>query len=198
VNGGPSHLLLAGSATDDGGRYDYRLLIQELSDRGAHVHIYGHFRRLDRSTGALLDSAEAEAAYRAVAANSPRVHIHAPVPPDRFVEAWSMYDAGLLHAPAPDDRFRPLNFPNRYTAYLAAGVPVALARDEMCALESHLRALHACVVYDELADLVRRLPDSEAADGARRAGAAVTFEALFPSLIRFIAACRSSRESRPA
>jgi hypothetical protein len=115
-----------------------------------------------------------------------------------FVEPWSMYDAGLLHAPAPDDRFRPLNFPNRYTAYLAAGVPVALARDEMCALQSHLRPFHACVIYDEPTDLVRRLPDSEAADGARRAGAAVTFEALFPSLICFIASCRSSCESRPA
>jgi hypothetical protein len=191
ADGGPPHLLLAGSATDDGGRYDYRLLIGELADRGAHVHVYGHFRRLDPSTGALLDSSEAAAAYRTIAANSPLVHLHAPVPPDHFVEAWSMYDAGLLHAPAADDRFRPLNFPNRYSAYLAAGVPVALARDEMCALQIHLRALRACVIYDEPPDLVRRLPDTAAADGARRAGAAVTFEALFPSLIDFIASCRS-------
>lgn len=91
----------------------------------------------------------------------------------------------------PDDRFRPLNFPNRYSAYLAAGVPVALARNEMRALQIHLQALHASVIYEDLADLVRRLPDTAAADGARRASAAVTFETLFPSLIDFIRSCVS-------
>ena len=89
-----------------------------------------------------------------------------------------MYDAGLLHAPDPDDRFRPFNFPNRYSAYLAAGVPVAVARDEMGALQAHLDALHAGVIYDDPADLVRGLPANAAADGARRAGAAVTHGAL--------------------
>jgi hypothetical protein len=167
--GQPPHLLLAGSATDDGGRYDYRQLIEDLAGLGAHVHIYGNFRRLDRSTEALLDSSEAAAVYRDLADGSSLVHIHTPVSPDRFVEAWSIYDAGLLHAPAPDDRFRPMNFPNRYSAYLAAGVPVALAHDEMSALQAHLQAFHAAVVYDDPGDLVRRLPDQAAAAGARAA-----------------------------
>jgi hypothetical protein len=55
-----------------------------------------YFRRLDRSTGALLDSCEAEAVYRDLAEGNSRVHIHAPVSPDRFVEVWSVYDVGLL------------------------------------------------------------------------------------------------------
>ncbi len=183
------HLLIAGSATDDGGRYDYRQLVGELAGLGAHVHLYCYFRRLDRSSGALLDSSEAAAVYRELAEGSSRVQIHAPISPDRFVEAWSAYDAGLLHAAAPDDRFRPLNFPNRYSAYLAAGVPVALRRDEMSALQDHLQALHASVVYDDPADLVRRLPDTAAAAGAYAASQAVTFEATFPLLIDFIESC---------
>jgi hypothetical protein len=161
----------------------------ELASLGAHVHLYCFFRRLDQSTGALLDSSEAAAVYRDLAEGSPRVHLHPPIPPERFVEAWSVYDAGLLHAAAPDDRFRPMNFPNRYSAYLAAGVPVALARDEMPALQAHLQALHASVVYDDPVDLVRRLPDREAAAGAHAAGPAVTFEALFPMLVAFIESC---------
>jgi hypothetical protein len=189
ADGGPPHLLLAGSATDDGGRYDYRQLIGQLADLGANVHLYVNFRRLDPWTGALLDSDEAAAVYRNLAEGRPLVHIHAPIPPDRFVEEWSVYDAGLLHAPDPDDRFRPFNFPNRYSAYLAAGVPVAVARDEMGALQAHLHALHAAVIYDDPADLVRGLPANAAADGARRAGAAVTFEAIFPALIDFIGSC---------
>jgi hypothetical protein len=192
--GGPPHLLLGGSATDDGGRYDYRQLIRELASLGAHVHIYGHFRRLDPSTGALLDSPEAAAVYRDLAEASPLVHIHSPISPDRIVEAWSVYDAGLLHAPAADDRFRPMNFPNRYSAYVAAGVPVALPRNEMPALQAHLQALHAVVVYDDPADLVRRLPDTAAAAGAYSASEAVTFEALFPMLIAFIESCRASQQ----
>lgn len=183
------HVLLAGTVTDDGGRYDYRELIRELADLGAHVHVYGQFRRLDWATGTMLDSAESAGVYASLAELLPQVHIHPPIPPDRFVETWSVYDAGLLHAPDPDDRFRPMNFPNRYSAYVAAGVPVALARGEMPALQDYLEGLQAAVVYDDPADLVRRLPDAKAAAGARAASAAVTFEALFPALIAFIESC---------
>jgi hypothetical protein len=189
ASGGPPHLLLAGSATDDGGRYDYRQLIGELVGLGAHVHVYGNFRRLDLSTGALLDSHEAAAAYHHLADRNPLVHICTPISPEAFVDAWSAFDAGLLHAPAPNDQFRRMNFPNRYSAYLAAGVPVALARHEMTALQAYLETFHATVVYDDPADLVRRLPDPAAAAGARAASEAVTFEALFPMLMGFIESC---------
>jgi hypothetical protein len=117
------------------------------------------------------------------------MHLHAPISPDCFVEKWSVYDAGLLHAPATDDGFRLMNFPNRYTAYLAAGVPVAIAQQEMPALQVHLEALNAAVVYDDLTDLVRQLPDDAAALAAGAAGDVVCFEAVFPALVAFIEAC---------
>jgi hypothetical protein len=72
--------------------------------RGSDLHQSGFARLLRppvpgahvRSTGALLDSCEAEAVYRDLAEGNSRVHIHAPVSPDRFVEVWSVYDVGLL------------------------------------------------------------------------------------------------------
>jgi hypothetical protein len=201
---GRPHLLLAGSATADGGRYDYRELLRALAGARAHVHLYGQFRRLDPATGWLLDAPAVAAAYRALAADAacaPYLHLHAPVRPARFAAAWSPYDAGLLHAPDPRDRFRAQNFPNRYSAYLAAGVPVALADGDLPALQRHLVALGAAVVYDPAdgaADLVRRLPDPGAAAAALAAREAVTFEALLPRLEAFLRACLTRPEAPPA
>jgi hypothetical protein len=199
---GRPHLLVAGSAMTDGGRYDYRGHFRDLAARGAHVHLYGQFRSLDRRTGWLIEDEAVEAAYRALAAApgvAPYLHLHAPVPPSRFVEEWSPYDAGLLHAPDPRDRFRTQNFPNRYSAYLAAGVPVALAAGELPALQEHLERLGAGVVYDPgagVADLVRRLPAPGAAAGALAAREAVTFEALLPHMEVFLEACLAGTAAR--
>jgi hypothetical protein len=186
---GRPHLLIAGSATDDGGRYDYRELMGQLAGEGAEVHLYGLFRRLYPAEGWMLPSDEVEGLYRDLAATSPSLHVHHPVPPARFVEEWSPYDAGLLHVPDPRDRFQPFNFPNRYTAYLAAGVPVAVAAGTMPAMERHLEALGAAVVYRDAADLVRRLPDPVAPARALAARDAVAFEASCPRLIDFIQSC---------
>jgi hypothetical protein len=92
----------------------------------------------------------------------------------------------LLHVPRPDDPFRRLNMPNRYSAYLAAGVPVALPAGHMPAMQRHLEALGAAIVYADTADLVRRVPDVEAMQGALKSRAAVTFEAVFPDLMNFV------------
>ncbi|MGH2369526.1 MAG: hypothetical protein ACRDI2_15160, partial [Chloroflexota bacterium] len=186
---GRPHLLIAGSAMDDGGRYDYRALMRELAGYGAHVHLYGLFRRMRQSDGWLLEDPEVEILYRDLAAGSEYLHVHPIVPPAWFVEEWSRYDAGLLHAPDPNDRFRTQNFPNRYGAYVAAGVPVALRAGEMPALQRHLEGLAAAVVHDDLADLVRRLPDPRAAAGALAARESVTFESTLPKLLTFIQSC---------
>ena len=191
---GRPHLLIAGTATDDGGRYDYRELMLAFADQRTHVHLYGQFRRLDRETGWLLDSQDVEAIYRALADGSEYVHIHPPIPPERFVDEWSPYDAGLLHAPDQADRFRAFNIPNRYTAYLAAGVPVALAAGEMPPLQQQLEALGAAIIYEDVSDLVDRLPDPDAADGAVAARESITFEALFPELEAFIRSCLIRRK----
>ena len=186
VDGRP-HVLLAGSVADDGGRYDYRDVVRELTGREAHVHIYGLFRRL-QADGQLHDAPAVEASYHSVATPE-YLHVHAPIAPARFAEEWSRYDAGLLHAPRQDDAFRVLNMPNRYSAYLAAGVPVAIPAGQMPAMQRHLEALQAAVVYETPADLVGRLPDTAAAARALAARGAVTFEAILPSLIDFIRRC---------
>ena len=185
---GRPHLLVAGTATTDRGRYDYRALVRELSGHGAHVHLYARYSRLQPS-GWLAEDRSVRAEYRALAAESPRVHLHATIPPTRFVEEWSPYDAGLLHVPDPRDCFRALNYPNRHAAYLAAGVPVALPAGEMAAMERRLGGFGAAVVYRDPADLVARLPGPAAASAARAAREHFTWEALLPALERFIVAC---------
>ena len=186
VDGRP-HLLIAGTATDDGGRYDYRALIHALTAAGAHVHLYGQFRRL-QSTGQMTNAPAVADAYREAGGDG-RLHFHAPVGPAEFVAAWSPYDAGLLHNPSPDDPFRTLNLPNRYSAYLAAGLAVAMPAGAMPAMERHLVALGAPpVLYNDPAELLGRLPDPAAARSLAVRGSA-TFEAVYPRLVDFIRSC---------
>ena len=185
---GRPHLLIAGTATDDGGRYDYRELVRRLTAAGAHVHLYGQFRRLQPS-GQMANVPEVAEAYRQVGAEG-RLHLHAPVRPEEFVTAWSPYDAGLLHNPSADDPFRAFNLPNRYSAYLAAGLAVAVPAGEMPAMERHLRTLGAPpVVHGSVEELVERLPDPAAGARALEARGGATFEADYPRLVKFICFC---------
>lgn len=185
---GRPHLLIAGTVTDDGGRYDYHPLINELTNLGAHVHLYGQFRRL-RPDGRMCYAREVEASYHALQSSAEQLHFHAPILPTQFVEEWSCYDAGLLHMPVADDAFRVQNLPNRYSAYVAAGVPVAVSAKEMPAMRRQLEAIGAAVVYESPTDLVGQLPNANAVAGALAAREAVTFEAVYPSLMTFIRAC---------
>ena len=185
---GRAHLLIAGTATDDGGRYDYRELVRTLTAAGAHVHLYGQFRRLQAS-GQMANVPEVADEYRQVGAEA-RLHIHAPVRPEEFVTAWSPYDAGLLHNPATDDPFRAFNLPNRYSAYLAAGLAVAMPAGEMPAMERHLRELGTPpVLYSEAAELVGKLPDAAASARTLAARGEATFEAGYGRLAEFIRGC---------
>jgi hypothetical protein len=185
---GQPHLLIAGTVTDDEGRYDYRSLITELTACGAHVHVYGLFRRLNPTSGHLYDTETVAAAYRALPTRQ-RLHLHAPIRPAQFVSEWSRYDAGLLHVPKANDAFRVFNLPNRYSAYLAAGLPVALPAGELPAMQRQLEAVGAAVIYGDAADLVAQLPNPPAAAKARAVRETVTFEAVFPQLERFLATC---------
>ena len=185
---GRPHLLIAGTATDDRGRYDYRALIRTLTTAGAHVHLYGQFRRL-QATGQMTSEPAVADAYRDAGLDG-RLHLHAPVAPAGFVEAWSAYDAGLLHNPVPNDVFRPYNLPNRYSAYLAAGLAVAIPEGEMPAMARHLTALGTPpVCYRDPAELMDRLPDPTANARALAARGQATFESVYPRLIEFIHGC---------
>jgi hypothetical protein len=184
---GRPHLLIAGTTTDDGGRYDYRDLIHELAQKKVHVHLYGLFQRMD-ANGRYHPSREVEDLYHALNTNN-FLCVHAPVVPSRFVEEWSCYDAGLLHVPRSNDPFSALNMPNRYSAYLAAGVPVAIPSGHMLAMQRHLESVNAALVYRSLSELAERLPDRNAAAEALNSREYVTFESVFPRLMSFLQSC---------
>jgi hypothetical protein len=133
----------------------------------------------------MWETAGVEEYYRTLGCGE-YLHIHAQIPPERFVKEWSQYDAGLLHVPRTDDAFLRQNVPNRYSAYVAAGLPVALPAGRMPAMQRHLEALNVAVVYEEPSDLLRLLPDSSAAEQAMRVRGEVTFEALYPRLTAFL------------
>lgn len=190
VDGRP-RLLIAGTTTDEGGRYDSRAFIGEFTAAGGEVHLYGQFRRLLGPSGQMLATPEVEAAYRGLPAfGQGRLRLHAPIPPARFAREWSRFDAGLLHIPSADDPFRRLNLPNRFSAYLAAGLPVALPAGEMPAMERLLAPWGAGIAFRNAADLFARLPDPAAGERALVAGRALTFEAaIYPGLIAFLRRC---------
>jgi hypothetical protein len=184
---GCPHVLIAGSASADGGRYDYRELIREFVGAGAHVHLYGQFRALQRS-GQLNNAPDVATSYMALFGGG-RFHIHAPIPPHRFVEEWSQYDAGLMHVSRHDDPFRYLNMPNRYSAYLAAGVPIGLIDGQFPAVERWLEPAGVTIVARNVAHLVASLPDPGCRARAWSARTSFTFDATARPLLQFIESC---------
>ncbi len=179
--------MIAGSATQDGGRYDYRELINEFTAAGAHVHLYSQFRKIT-STGQLNNTMDVEDAYRNLGKPG-FVHLRDPIPPGRFVEEWSQYDAGLLHVPGKKDAFRSLHMPNRYSAYIAAGLPVTVAAVEMRAMRRQLEKLGAGIIYNSITELMEQLPDASATARIGAVRESVTLETVFPELMEFIAGC---------
>jgi hypothetical protein len=59
----------------------------------------------------------------------------------------------------------------------------------MPAMQRHLESMNAAIVYQDLSELVERLPDAGAAVEAVNSREAVTFESVFPSLMSFIQSC---------
>ncbi len=114
-----------------------------LARHGVHLHFYGDFihgqwREWIAKAGAL----------------APRhLHLHANVAQDRWVEAFSRYDAGWLHCFASRNAGEParadsddLNYPARIATLAMAGLPM-IQRDnvwrqrERFAFDTHVPAL---------------------------------------------------------
>jgi hypothetical protein len=180
---GQPHFLIAGTASADNGRYDYRNMIREITQLGAHVHLYAQFRSL-KSNGELHSAKEVEEEYQKTLQSS-LFHLHAPITPSRFVEEWSRYDAGILHAVKEDDPFRVLNLPNRYTGYLAAGLPITIMADEMPAMYRFLNNLGIALPYNSTQDLLDQFPWRDQNKNAHLSRNKITFEANYPKLIDF-------------
>jgi glycosyltransferase involved in cell wall biosynthesis len=141
-----------------------------LARSGVHVHVHG-----------LVDAPGPAAAWRrefdaARHAAPGYVHEHPAVPPHRWVEELSRYDAGLLHRTTSTNggdlrvaTWDDLNLPARLSTYAAAGLPfVARGLDgHRVAVQEAIRRTGAGILYSDAADLARRLHD-EVATGAAR------------------------------
>lgn len=150
VDGAP-HVLVAGTITVDGGRHDYREFAAEMGRRGVHVHLYGFFL------------GPAQAAYRALAAGCDLVHVHErALTRSEFTRVWSQYDAGVMHMPTGSEnewaRFQDMNYPYRFSAYLAAGLPLLQREGGQRAMCDLVRQTGVGLVWgscDELAEQLR-------------------------------------------
>lgn len=149
---GRPHVLVAGTITTDRGRHDYCEFTTEMARRDVHVHLFGFFL------------GGAPTAYRALAAASPRVHVH-DRPLDRrwFTKVWSQYDAGVMHMRTGAWNewmsFQELNYPYRLSAYLAAGLPLLQRWGGQRAMCDLVRDTGIGLVWDGYDELAERLRD---------------------------------------
>ena len=190
------HILIAGSVSTSRDRYDVRHICLELERRRIHTHLYAKFVGLDRTGSTTAGCAATEAVYRTFARAHAYVHLHDPIPPPAFTEVWSQYDAGLMHASvdgqARGAAFQRLNLGHRYSAYLAAGLPLLVHQGGQDALERLVREQGLGIIFrdpDHLADSLRDRPylDRLTRDvRARRHH--FSFEAAVPTLIEIFSA----------
>lgn len=193
---GEAHLLVAGNLSTWHDRQDMRPFCEEMSRRGVHTHLYGNY--IGRTAEGLHVSgyAPARRAYERMAAALPRVHLHDYVPRDLFAREWSRYDAGVLHARAdpgaPYARFEPMNLPYRHSAYLAAGLPLAVQRGGQDAMERLAREAGVGLVFDGYDDLAAQLGDERHLAGlterALRERHSFSFDAQAPRLAEILGA----------
>jgi hypothetical protein len=102
-------------------------------------------------------------AYERLVSTHPYVHLHEYIGPDHFSNIWSRYDAGFMHPKVdPIDRafyFERMNLPNRYTAYLAAGLPLAVPREGQEAMLMLIKQHGIGYEYSDFDDLAEHLYD---------------------------------------
>jgi hypothetical protein len=172
---GRPHVVLGGNVKADDSEFDYRNLLQGLSDAGVHVHVYAVGFSKWLALGRALDphSAEVQAAY-ADLWKHPFVHLEQPVYGAEQVLAWTQFDAGLTQR-APDvfwpelTPWQDMNLPSKYSYYLGAGLPIAVDRRALPSLRQLLAGQGVLVEYDDIGQLADTLRDLGriAAMGAR-------------------------------
>lgn len=110
---GQIHLVYAGGITvADGSERDLLPVFRKMADDGLHVHLY-----LMTYNEAIRDAVERQAE-----ANR-RIHLHDPVPQDRFIEEVSQYDFGLIWFTNMNDNIR-VTTQNKLYEFQVAGVPI--------------------------------------------------------------------------
>lgn len=161
---GEPHLLVAGGMSTLNDRLDVRSLCTEMSKRRVHVHLYGYMMTEVDNCPIMGDRATRQA-YEDLQSQLPYVHLTDYVQPEQFCATWSRYDAGFMHPRVPradkSSRFEEMNLPYRYTAYLAAGLPLAVPTEGQSAMKRLAHQEGIGIIYSDYADLAEQLYDSD-------------------------------------
>ena len=161
LNDGEPHVLIAGGFSITGDRLDVRELCGEMARRKVHTHIYGYPRGLNASGWPIIPHFETALEYQVLADSAPYVHLHQYVAPTQFVCEWSQYDVGLMHAKVTNSHqeapFQRLNFAHRYSAYLAAGLPLAVQEGGQDAIQRLIRSEGIGVAFSDYDEFAERL-----------------------------------------
>ena len=159
VDGKP-HLLVAGGMSTLNDRLDVRKLCNEMNKRHVHVHLYGYMVS-ETNNSRIVGDIRTQQSYEELAAKLSYVHLHPYIYPDRFSAVWSQYDAGFMHSQVfhtdQAARFEELNLPYRYTAYLAAGLPLLVPSKGQAAMRNFIEREGIGFVYSDYADLAEQL-----------------------------------------
>jgi hypothetical protein len=149
---GEPHVLIAGGVSILGDRLDMREFCAQMAGYRVHTHIYGYPRGLTDDGMPIVPHLETALEYRRLAASTPYIHLHDYVSPREFVKEWSRYDAGMMHASVPgthsEAAFQRLNLAHRYSAYLAAGLPLLVHHGGQDAMARLVRAEQIGCVFE--------------------------------------------------
>ena len=160
---GKPHLLIGGGFSMLHDRFDVRELCAQMVRRDVHVHLYGYFRGVDSRYASVVPHAPTRRMYLDFISQQEYLHWGGFVPPEQFTVEWSQYDAGLMHVRvSPDDpeaAFENMNVPCRYTAYLAAGLPIIGAAYGQAAMREIIETHRIGATYGSYDALAEQLWD---------------------------------------
>jgi glycosyltransferase involved in cell wall biosynthesis len=189
------HLLIAGGMSALNDRLDVRDLCEQMSRRRVHVHLYGYM--VAQVSGRLvIGDAATQSTYQELEARLPYVHLHHYIRPEQFCSVWSRYDVGFMHSQVSSTdeaaRFEQMNYPYRYTAYLAAGLPLAVSSGGQSAMRKLVEQEGIGLVYQDYAHLAEQLYDDAAISAlsatARRKRKSFSFDSHADELLRILLA----------
>jgi hypothetical protein len=196
---GEPHLLIGGGATISENRHDFRELCLEMNKRHIHVHLYCKYLSWLSDGRIVRDHKPTQQVYEDLAATLPYIHVHEFIRAEDFTRVWSRYDAGLMHLSATNDylkKFERLNYPMRYSAYLAAGLPLAQQKGGMEAMERFVTQEGVGFLfegYNELAEILNdRLRVDALTEVAIRRRKQFSFDTHAPRLAEILSHYRRS------
>jgi hypothetical protein len=185
------HLLVVGNLAMSNNRQDMRALCEAMHKRRVHVHLYGNYVGTDVQGRHVAGHAPTRRVYERMAQALRYVHLHPYIGRDAFTREWSRYDAGMMHVPShPAEayaQFEQMNYPYRYSAYLAAGLPLAVQHAEQDAMKTLVQQHGIGLVYRDYDDLAEQVRDvqhmARLDDQARTQRTAFSFDAQAPHLV---------------